>query len=307
MLEQHVSQNFQRKIVGIDRITLLVNDLKLAEQFYVEILGGKILFRVYENQMQGENHQNPQIAVAIANSPRIDLVLQSGKPSLSDSPRSRLAFQVRGEELRAWQVFLEKNGILTEGIKKKEFLGKASLYFDDPFGNPLELCASHFFDDIDTELTQQIPVSYLPEEIFDNPSSLYQTYIIYYQQRWELEIVSRFHEAKKRFPEFFPCFELLEIPQQRLLYSIHFQPLTGRANTLVEQNPTFPHQKLFKSIEKLWEEDGINDLDRLFLKYPTQLSLLPPKPLWTTKFSKLLLEFSSMELKPIETLLSQQK
>jgi len=306
MLEQHVSQNFQREIVGIDHITLSVNDLKLAEQFYVGILGGKILFRIHDNQAKQEDDRTPQIAIAIANSPRIDLVLQTGKLSFPDSPRSRLAFQVRGEELRAWQVFLEKNGILTEGIKKEGFLGKASLYFNDPFGNPLELCASHFFDNLDIEITPHIPVTYLPEENSNVPDLLYRTYITYHQQRWELEIASRFHEAKKRFPEFFPCFELLEIPRH-LLYSIHFQPLTGHANTLIEQNPTFPHQKLFKPIEKLWGEDGINDLDRLWLKFPTQLSLSPPKPSWTTKFGKLLLEFSAMELKPIETLSPQQK
>jgi len=307
MLVQHGSHNFQREILGIDRITLPVQDLKLAEQFYVGILGGRTLFRVYENQVKEEDDRPPQIAIAIADSLRIDLVLQTGKPSLPDFPRSRLAFQVRREELRSWQVFLETNGILTEGIKQDEISGKTFLDFNDPFGNQLQLSASHWFDDFDTDLMQHIPVSYLSEEITNSSSRLYQTYLIYHRQRWESEIVSRFHEAKKRFPEFFPCFELLEIPKQRLLYSIYFQPLTERANTLIEQNPTFPHEKLFQPIEKLWGEDGLDDLDRLFLNFPTQLSLLLPKPAWTTKFGKLLLEFSVMELKPIETLLPQQK
>lgn len=306
MLKQHYSHNFQREIVGVDRITLPVSNLKLAEQFYVGVLGGRTLFRIYDNQASEEDDRIPQIAIAIADSLRIDLVLQE-KPFSLNFPRSRLAFQVRGEELRLWQVFLEKNGILTEGIKQDEFSGKSFLDFNDPFGNQLELCAIDWFDDFDTDLKQHIPASYLSEESPNSPSLLYQTYLIYHQQRWELEIVSRFHESKKRFPEFFPCFELLQIPRRKLFYSIYFYPLTERANVSIEQNPSFPHTKEFKPIETLWGEDGINELDKLFLSFPTQLSLLPPKPSWKTKFGKLLLEFSTMELQPIETLLTQQQ
>lgn len=92
-----------------------------------------------------------------------------------------------------------------------------------------------------------------------------------YRQRWEEEIYNRFREAKKRFPEFFPCFELKEF-QGGLQYSIHFQPLTERAKILATNNPVFPSKEQFKPIQQLWC-NGKSELDILFASFPTQLAL----------------------------------
>jgi hypothetical protein len=114
-----------------------------------------------------------------------------------------------------------------------------------------------------------------------------------FRQRWEQDITSRFREARARFPEFFPCFELRDNPQTGLQYSIHFQPLTGHAKALIQFAPQFPHQKEFKPIEQLWNEVGQSELDILFERVPTQLKLKPPKQLWSARWSKLMLRVGS--------------
>ena len=98
-----------------------------------------------------------------------------------------------------------------------------------------------------------------------------------YCQRWQQDIYNRFQEAKKRFPEFFPCFELKYGSAARLQYSIHFQPLTGYAKALIQSRPDFPHQEQYKPIEQLWDASGQSELDRLFERFPTQQVLKPSR------------------------------
>lgn len=133
--------------------------------------------------------------------------------------------------------------------------------------------------------------------------------LVAYQQRWEREIASRFREAKKRFPEFFPSFELLESPGKGLQYSIHFEPLTEHSKALIDQTPLLPHHKEFKPIEQLWQEDGSSELDILFERFPTQLALLPPKKPWGTRSWELLvgLVHQGLDLRHIGSLLARQK
>ena len=137
----------------------------------------------------------------------------------------------------------------------------------------------------------------------------YNASLVAYQQRWEEEVYSCFREAKKRFPEFFPCFELLESRGKGLQYSIHFEPLTGHAKALTNQTPIFPHKKEFKPIEKLWHSDGSSELDIIFERFPTQLALLPPKQPWGTRWLQLLLGLvhKTLELRHIGSLLARQK
>lgn len=105
------------------------------------------------------------------------------------------------------------------------------------------------------------------------------TSLIFYHQRWQQEIYSRFQEARKRFPEFFPCFELKYSPEG-LEYSIHFKPLTRHAEDLTCQAPLFSTHEEFKPIEQLWSEDGQSELDIIFERFPTQLALQSRKEQW---------------------------
>lgn len=73
----------------------------------------------------------------------------------------------------------------------------------------------------------------------------------FYHQRWEQEVYNRFQEARKRFPEFFPCFDLKYDLIEGLQYSIHFKPLTKHAEALISNAPLFPIQEKFKPIKQL--------------------------------------------------------
>ena len=113
--------------------------------------------------------------------------------------------------------------------------------------------------------------------------------LVFYYQRWKQEIYNRFREARKRFPEFFPCFELKYNLVEGLQYSIHFKPLTEHAKALTRLAPLFPHHEEFKPIERLWHSDGRSELDIIIEHFPTQLALEPPKQPWGTRLWELLL------------------
>lgn len=96
------------------------------------------------------------------------------------------------------------------------------------------------------------------------------------RRRWQQEVYNRFREARQRFPEFFPCFELRENSEE-LEYSIYFKPLTKYAQGLLLNNPLFPHNQEFKPIKELWNSEGKSQLDIIFEHYPTQLALKTSK------------------------------
>lgn len=110
----------------------------------------------------------------------------------------------------------------------------------------------------------------------------------FYLQCWEQDIYNSFKEARKRYPEFFPCFELKE-SLQGLQYTIYFKPLTQHAKTLVGNALLFPYQPQFKPIEQLWQENGQSELDMIFERFPTQLALKLPKKSWKVQCKQLFL------------------
>jgi len=108
---------------------------------------------------------------------------------------------------------------------------------------------------------------------FEQTQNISTTFISLCRRRWQQEVYNRFREARKRFPEFFPCFDLRENSDGKLEYSIHFKPLTKYAKGLLVDNPLFPHNEEFKPIEELWNSQGKSQLDIIFERYPTQLEL----------------------------------
>jgi catechol 2,3-dioxygenase-like lactoylglutathione lyase family enzyme len=70
---------------------------------------------------------------------RIDLFLQrSGQPAVT-SGHPHFAFRVPPRHLLKWKLHLESHGVPTDGPLQLGPPGQASLYFNDPFGNHLEL------------------------------------------------------------------------------------------------------------------------------------------------------------------------
>lgn len=204
------------------------------------------------------------------------------------------------------QPHILSNGIPTNKLRLIEQPEQTSPYLDKPFSNYIRLAATGLFSSFPGKPPQR-QTSILANNVPSYSLQVNNDLLVAYQQRWEREIASRFRESKKRFPEFFPCFELLECSGYGLQYSIHFEPLTGHAKALIEQTPLFPYQKNFKPIEKLWQ-DGSSELDIVFNRFPTQLALLPPKQSWGERMWELLLGVvhQGLELRHVGSLLTRK-
>ncbi len=135
------------RLGALDHITIPVHDLELARQFYCDVLGAAYLLRIDDetfkrfgrppasNGGEGSHH----ISVCLGGRTRVDLFLQhSGQPPRS-AGHPHYAFEVRPRDLLKWQALLASKGIPTEGPLQLGPPGQASLYFNDPFGNHLEL------------------------------------------------------------------------------------------------------------------------------------------------------------------------
>jgi catechol 2,3-dioxygenase-like lactoylglutathione lyase family enzyme len=144
----------QAQILGIDHLTLPVHNLDLAERFYTQVLGAKVTYRTERSRPM------PFIAIAIGNSPSIDLFLQPwGQPAVNQ-PNPHLAFTVRGEDLLDLKQQLIAQHIPVAGPIRFGPPGHGSLYFQDPSGNHLELCARDFAGEVNLEPYDMEKLSY---------------------------------------------------------------------------------------------------------------------------------------------------
>lgn len=325
------------QFLGIDCITIPIKNLAVAEHFYVGVLGGKVMFRIDSYEVAPKGHQLiPYFSVVIGNSPRLNLFLQVWGQSNACEVHPHIAFKVK-EDLMTWQALLNSKGIPTDGPKSVRLPRQASLYFNDPFGNHLELCTSNFPGAMQLSSPPREALWHIPNDICNRslnnvnraqllpcwkPTNLYlstvqglettttadNTFLVSYRQRWEQEIYNRFQEARQRYSEFFPCFELKEDPVEGLQYSIHFKPLTQYAKTLVYNAPLFPRREEFKPIEQLWNEDGQSQLDIIFERFPTQSALKLPKEPWASRCRELFLGLvnQGLELMHIRALVVQK-
>jgi catechol 2,3-dioxygenase-like lactoylglutathione lyase family enzyme len=136
----------------LEHVTIPVRDLALARRFYCEVLGAAYFmtiddetFRRFgrppaENGGEGSHH----VSVYLGGSTRIDLFLQSsGQPPLT-AGHPHYAFAVPARHLLHWKSVLESHGVPTDGPMQLGPPGHASLYFNDPFGNHLELTCLGF-------------------------------------------------------------------------------------------------------------------------------------------------------------------
>jgi catechol 2,3-dioxygenase-like lactoylglutathione lyase family enzyme len=142
------------QISGIDHLTLPVHDLDLAERFYTQVLGAEVVFRTDRSRSM------PFIAIAIGNSPLIDLFQQPWGQPAANQPNPHLAFAVRGEDLLELKQWLIAHQIPVAGPIRFGPPGHGSLYFQDPFGNHLELCAMDFTGDVNLEPYEMEKLSY---------------------------------------------------------------------------------------------------------------------------------------------------
>ncbi len=154
------SVRLRRRLVGFGRlrlgalehVTIPVTDLAGARHFYCEVLGAAHLMTVddetfrrfgrppAENNGEGAHH----VSVLVGGSTRLDLFLQgSGQPKAA-AGHPHFAFAVRPGQLMRWRARLDAAGIPSDGPLQLGPPGQASLYFNDPFGNHLEIVCLGF-------------------------------------------------------------------------------------------------------------------------------------------------------------------
>jgi catechol 2,3-dioxygenase-like lactoylglutathione lyase family enzyme len=137
---------------ALDHITIPVKDLALARRFYCDVLGAAYFMTVDDetfrrfgrppaaNGGQGAHH----LSVYAGGTTRIDLFLQdNGQPGAA-AGHPHFAFKGSPGTLRRWREVLRSKGIPFEGPLQLGPPGQASLYFDDPFGNHLEITCFGF-------------------------------------------------------------------------------------------------------------------------------------------------------------------
>jgi len=136
----------------LDHVTIPVHDIAVARRFYCELLGAQYMMTIDEAALRrfgrppapdggdGTYH----VSVFLGGATRVDLFQQrAGQPALSHG-HPHLAFRVAPGSLIGWKARLESAGIPTDGPLQLGPPGQASLYFNDPSGNHLEITCMGF-------------------------------------------------------------------------------------------------------------------------------------------------------------------
>jgi catechol 2,3-dioxygenase-like lactoylglutathione lyase family enzyme len=146
------------KLGRVDHFTIPVHDLARAREFYCGLLGAAYLMTVDDETFkrfgrppapdggEGSHH----ISVFMGCSTRIDLFYQSQGQGARTLGHPHYAFEVPPGQLLTWKRRLQSAGIPLEGPLQLGPPGQASLYFNDPFGNHLELATLGFTGEIET-------------------------------------------------------------------------------------------------------------------------------------------------------------
>ncbi|HEX4183953.1 MAG TPA: VOC family protein [Caulobacteraceae bacterium] len=132
---------------GLDHVTIPVKDLAIARTFYCDVLGAAYLMTVDDETFRrfgrppAENHGDGayHISVYMGGTTRLDLFLQSAGQPAPTAGHPHFAFKVSPGGMRAWRRILEAKAIPFDGPLQLGPPGQASLYFNDPFGNHLEI------------------------------------------------------------------------------------------------------------------------------------------------------------------------
>ena len=115
-------------IRGVYEIAVRVRDLPRAEAFYCDVLGLEPALR--------DERRNWLFMRAGGDAGMVVLQEDDG-----DWPAMHFAFTVADADLEKAQKSLEESGVAVVGPVHHAWMGARSLYFADPDGHELELCA----------------------------------------------------------------------------------------------------------------------------------------------------------------------
>ena len=117
------------EIQGVFEIAVRVKDLARSETFYCDVLGLQPGLR--------DDRRNWHFLWV---GDRSGMVVLQQDPG--DWPLQHFAFRVDAASLERAARALAERGVETRGPVHHEWMGADSLYFSDPDGNELELCAA---------------------------------------------------------------------------------------------------------------------------------------------------------------------
>jgi catechol 2,3-dioxygenase-like lactoylglutathione lyase family enzyme len=123
------------RFLGLDHVTLAVQDLVVAERFYSDILGAELLAAT-----------SRELVYWFGGGVRVQLCLQRRRTAPTDHPR--YGFAVPPWDLLLFKHTLESHGICVSGPAPGGSPGHSSLHFLDPFDNHLELTAMGYIQDL---------------------------------------------------------------------------------------------------------------------------------------------------------------
>jgi catechol 2,3-dioxygenase-like lactoylglutathione lyase family enzyme len=116
------------RIRGLYEIAIRVKDLARSESFYRDTLGLEV----------GLRDERRRWLFLRAGGQAGMVVLQEDK---GEWPTQHFAFTVDDSDLEASARALERHGVVLEGPVHHEWMPAKSVYFSDPDGHDLELCA----------------------------------------------------------------------------------------------------------------------------------------------------------------------
>ena len=115
-------------IQGLYEIAIRVKDLARAEAFYCHTLGCTVGLR---------DERRNWLFLRLAGSAAM-VVLQEDK---GEWPLVHFAFTIAEADLERANAWLQAHGVTTDGPQFHAWMPAKSLYFSDPDGHSLELCA----------------------------------------------------------------------------------------------------------------------------------------------------------------------
>lgn len=115
-------------IRGVYEVAVRVKDLARAEKFYLEVLDLEVGIR--------DEKRNWLFLRAGGDAGMV--VLQEDK---GDWPLQHFAFTINEADIERAAKMLRERGVEVEGPVFHQWMGATSLYFKDPDGHALELCA----------------------------------------------------------------------------------------------------------------------------------------------------------------------
>jgi catechol 2,3-dioxygenase-like lactoylglutathione lyase family enzyme len=136
-----------------DHVTIPCYDAEIAEAFYVGLLGMSVANRIDRKLLQRigwrpddiEKNAAEHLSLIIAGGPRFDLFLYpEGTPRKEAPMHPHIALTVAAHRFLWWKKYLEDNGVVVAGPTRPGPPGQASFYFNDPFGNHLEIVTLGF-------------------------------------------------------------------------------------------------------------------------------------------------------------------